>query len=75
MERHYYIVRSTQNGHERYVFRSSLGEPRLEGREELVISINSEEYNPPAKTRAKIFRQLRKKARERNIVHVVNLDV
>jgi hypothetical protein len=75
MERHYYIVKSTRNGQERYVFRSSLGWPRLEEREELVLSINSKEYNPPTKARAKIFRRLRKQARERNIPHVINLDV
>jgi len=76
MERYFSIIKNTaKNGEVKYIFRSSLGSPRLEHGEELVATKKSTDPNPPTRKRTKIFRDLREKAREKNIKHVINLDL
>lgn len=72
--RHFSIIKATSNGEVKFVLRSSLGPPKLDEKEQLVVSKDSREYNPPAPVRKKIFRKLREEARAKNIPFVINLD-
>ena len=74
MSMHFSIVKVSSRGEERYVFRPSRHAPNPESNEEVVVSIDCGNWNPSAKERSKIFKRLRRIAREKNIAHVANLD-